>query len=356
MWRWISHLLAIAAVGGVAGCGLGGDEGEGTGRIPVVLQTDWYPQPEHGGYYHALLTGGYERAGLDVEIRPGANMTNIPQLVATGRIDFALGTTDNLLIASSRGIPLVGVFPHFQHDPQCIMAREQAGVDTLESLDGKTVMMNPGLPHVRFLQRSLGIRLQLVPMDFSLTRFLSDPTFIQQCFVTSEPYYVGRQGIEPTVLRLSDSGFDSYRIAYASAAYVAANPEVVSAFVRASRDGWAGYIGGDGDLVHERLAELNPQQTADFMAWTKQAMVDFQLVHGDAEAGEVLGRLRHDRLQEQLGQLEALDMLDGPVSLREAFAAHLMPPELVQGFPAPTPPEVATAGGPVEGGGGPDGT
>ena len=337
MWAWTSRLVALAALVCVAACGPGDGDGDGSGLTPVVLQTDWYPQPEHGGYYHALLTDGYERAGLDVEIRPGANMTNIPQLVATGRIDFALGTTDNLLIAASRGIPLVAVFPHFQHDPQCIMAREQAGVASLESLDGKTVMMNPGLPHVRFLQRSLGIRLQLVPMDFSLTRFLSDPTFIQQCFVTSEPYYVGQQGIDPTVLRLSDSGFDSYRIAYTSAEFVAAQPDVVAAFLRASRDGWREYIDGDGAVVHERLAELNPQQTPDFMAWTKRAMGEHRLVHGDPGAGELLGRFRHDRIERQLAQLDALDMLDGPVALSSAFAVDLMPTELAVGFPEPVP-------------------
>ncbi len=339
MWQWISRALCFAALACVVACGPADDAAapEASGRTAVVLQTDWYPQPEHGGFYHALLTGGYERAGLDVKIRPGANMTNIPQLVATGRVDFALGTSDNLLVAASRGIPLVGVFPHFQHDPQCIMAREGAGVDTLQSLDGKTVMMIPGLPYVRFLQRSLGIRLQLVPMDFSLTRFLSDPTFIQQCFVTSEPYYVSRQGIEPTVLRISDSGFDPYRLAYASAAFVASNPDVVSAFIRASRDGWERYLGGDVAAVHERLAELNPQQTPDFMAWTKRALVDYELVRGDAEAGEMLGRFRHDRLERQLAQLEALDMLDGPVALSDAFAVHLMPPELAQGFPDPLP-------------------
>ena len=33
----------------------------------VVLQTDWYAQPEHGGFYHAWINGFYEDAGLDVK-------------------------------------------------------------------------------------------------------------------------------------------------------------------------------------------------------------------------------------------------------------------------------------------------
>ena len=29
------------------------------GRVlePIILQTDWYAQPEHGGFYEAMLTG-----------------------------------------------------------------------------------------------------------------------------------------------------------------------------------------------------------------------------------------------------------------------------------------------------------
>lgn len=344
MWAWIKRLSLFVGLGCIASCGPGGSDGDADSRGPsIVLQTDWYAQPEHGGFYEALLTGLYERAGLNVEIRPGANMTNIPQLVATGRIHFALGSSDSLLMAVSRGIPLVGVFPHLQHDPQCIMAREEAGVDSLQSLDGKTVMINPGSPYVRFLQRSLGIRLQLVPMDFSLTRFLADPTFIQQCFVTSEPYYVGQQGVQPTVLRLSESGFDSYRLVYANAEFVAAQPDVARAFIEASWQGWKNYLEGDSDVVHARIGELNPQQTPDFMAWTKRALIEQGLAHGNAQAGEALGRFRRERLQRQIEQLEALDMLDGTVQLSSAFAAHLMPPDLAVGFDPPPVPEPALA-------------
>ena len=38
-------------------------------RPNVVLQTDWYAQPEHAGFYHALHAGFYEEEGLEVEVR-----------------------------------------------------------------------------------------------------------------------------------------------------------------------------------------------------------------------------------------------------------------------------------------------
>ena len=58
------------------------------GLFPVTLQTDWYPQPEHGGFYEALLKGYYKQEGLDVKIVPGGPMIVADQQVATGAATF----------------------------------------------------------------------------------------------------------------------------------------------------------------------------------------------------------------------------------------------------------------------------
>ena len=298
--------------------------------LKVVLQTDWYPQPEHAGFYVAQAKGYYRDAGLDVEIRPGGNAVSVPQLVATGRVQFGIGTTDNLMVAQSRGVPLVSLFPYFQHDPQCVMFHKSAGIRTLADLDGRTVMVNPGAAYVAYLQKSLGIRLQLVPMDFSLARFLKDPTFIQQCFLTSEPWYVAQQGVEPGVLPLSSSGFDPYRVVFANAEFVAEHPEQVRAFIAASLRGWREYADGDDGEVHALIAKLNPQQTLDHMAWTRKEMSARALIEGNVAAGEGLGHVSRARVRQLEQQLTALGLLAGPVPIEKAFKLELLPPGLVK--------------------------
>lgn len=325
MWRWTEHIVPVLLLAVLGGCGETEPAPRGPGGlVPVVLQMDWYPQPEHGGFYQALLDGLYRDAGMEVEIRSGANITNIPQMVATARIQFAVGTSDNLLIAVSRGIPLQGLFPYFQRDPQCVIFHRSSGIESLQDLDGRTVMMNPGLNYAHYLQRSLGIRFNLVPLDYSLARFLTDPAFVQQCFVTNEPFYVAEQGVDAGVIPLSRSGYAPYRLVYTNAALVQEQPELVRAFVAASLEGWRRYVEGDGARVHERLAALNPQQTAEFMVWTKRAINEHGLTHGDVEAGETLGRLSRQRLNRQLEQLDALDFLEGPVDLERAFAFEVL--------------------------------
>ncbi len=286
---------------------------------PVLLQTDWYAQPEHAGFYHAKEAGFYEEAGLDVTIRPGANMTNIPQMVATQRIQFAVGTSDNLMMAVSRGIPLVAVFPYFQHDPQCVMTHKSAGITELEQLDGRTVMISPGTGYVQYLQITLGIRLQIVPLDYSLTRFLADPEFIQQCFLTNEPFYATQAGVDAHMIPLSASGFDPYRIVYANGDYVQENPEVVAGFIEATRRGWEAYAEGDGKLAHDAIAALNSQHSEASMAWSKNAMSEYSLIHGYEDRGEYLGRFERARVARLLEQLDQLDMLDGEVDIEQTF-------------------------------------
>lgn len=286
---------------------------------PVLLQTDWYAQPEHAGFYHAKEAGFYEEAGLDVTIRPGANMPNIPQMVATRRIQFAVGTSDNLMMAVSRGIPLVAVFPYFQHDPQCVMTHKSAGITDLKQLDGKTVMISPGTGYVQYMQITLGIRLQIVPLDYSLTRFLANPEFIQQCFLTNEPFYATQAGVDAHMIPLSASGFDPYRIVYANGDYVRENPDVVAGFVEATRRGWEAYAAGDGKLAHDAIAALNAQHSEASMAWSKNAMNEYSLIQGYADRGEYLGRFERARVTRLLEQLDELDMLDGEVDIDNTF-------------------------------------
>ena len=311
------------------------DESSSNPLTKVIFQTDWYPQPEHACFYHAHLNGLYAEAGLDVEIRPGANISNVPQMVATGRIDFAVGTTDNVFMAASRGAPLVALFPYFQHDPQCVMFHAANDVKSLADIDGRTVMINPGAAYVQYMRKALDINPRIVPLDYGLARFLSDPDFIQQCFVTSEPYYVAQQGVEARVLRLSSSGFDPYRVVYTNQRMLEDAPEVVLAFVKESLRGWASYSFGDGSEVHAYLQKLNPQQTPEFAAWTKKAMKRYELIHGSNLQGEALGRFDRKRLQEHLMHLEAIDLLDNSLELNKVVSFDFQDLVPVTGYQDP---------------------
>ena len=55
----------------------------------VVFATNWKAQAAHGGFYQALVDGGYRKAGLEVTIQQGGPQVNNRPLLAAGKkIDY----------------------------------------------------------------------------------------------------------------------------------------------------------------------------------------------------------------------------------------------------------------------------
>jgi NitT/TauT family transport system substrate-binding protein len=158
----------------------------------------------------------------------------------------------------------------------------------------------------------------IVPMTFALGRFMSDPRFIQQCFVTNEPFYAQKNGEPVKTLLISDSGYDPYRVLTANADFVAAHPRETRAFVQASIRGWNDYLHGDPSPADRIIEATNPQMTPDFVAYSRAALLRYRLVEGDPAKGETTGKLTRARLERQLDELRQLKLLDRPITVDEA--------------------------------------
>src|SRR5215475_2337723 len=170
------------------------------GRAPALAQrldkltfgTNWKAQAEHGGYYQAVATGLYRKAGLDVTIRVGGPQINHPQLLAAGAIDFNMGSNCfSALNYVKNNIPMVCVGTVFQKDPQVLIAHAGQGNDSLAAMKGKPIMISPvaRAGYWQFLRVKYGYSDdQIRTYTFNMAPFLADKTAIQQGFVTSEPY------------------------------------------------------------------------------------------------------------------------------------------------------------------------
>lgn len=320
------HITALmsALIPFLSGCGGGsaedGPENSGeAGLTKIVLQTDWYAQPEHGGFYQAVAEGYYEEEGLEVEILPGGPNALAAQRIAQGQAQFAIGRSDEVIIGSERGIELVMIGALMQKDPQAIMFHEESGIETLADLDGRSVMAGPGSAFIEILKLKYGIDFSVIPLDYGMSRFLADKQFVQQCFITNEPFYVSREGANVKTILLSESGFNPYRVWYTSKSYLRRNPEIVAAFHRASIRGWQDYLFGDRSRANAMIAERNPKMDTEFMEYVHQSLIENNLVTGDSGSPEDIGRITRERVQEQLDQLYEIDMLSEPKSVDDVF-------------------------------------
>jgi NitT/TauT family transport system substrate-binding protein len=280
----------------------------------VILQTDWFPQPEHGGFYQALAKGFYEEAGLRVKILPGGPNAMSTQKVLKGRAHFAMNRADTVHSLAMRGVPVVMVMATLQHDPQALMLHADNPVASFGQLDGATVMAVPGLAWIRWIEAKYGIRLNIIPHDFGIERFLNDRGFIQQCLLTNEPFYVRMAGCEAKVMRLRDSGFDPYHGIYCLNDYAENHPDVVRRFVEASIRGWLDFIQNDPAPAFALIAARNPKMTPEFMQFSYGALQAENLVTGSDLSGSQVGELDPVRMDALVNELQSLGMAEPTAS------------------------------------------
>ncbi|MGB6689981.1 MAG: ABC transporter substrate-binding protein [Terracidiphilus sp.] len=318
----VFFLLCIAAA--LAGCRNQPSASE-NGLTPVRLQLDWYPQPEQGGFFAAQLLGYYKAEGLDVNILPLPQYGSVAQLVTTGKADFGLGSSDQILEWDSSGLPLVAVSATMQHDPQAIMVHQDSPIHDFKDLEGHTIAAQTGATWLKYvISRYQLHNVREVPTTLSIASFLADPGYVQQIFITSEPFFAKQAGAEVRTLLISSSGYDPYRVCFTTRDFAAQQSDVVARFVRASIRGWNEYLRNPGP-TNAHLLELNPALNPAQEVYTAQALRDGGFVNGGDTSGAQTGRMIAERWNTSYAQLKALGILNGPVDPAESYSLKFIP-------------------------------
>jgi len=331
----LSAFLAVAAIATFStGCGKTEEASAAATAdgakplVKVILQADWYAQAEHGGYYQAVAKGFDKEAGIELIIHQGGPGSFGPQKVATGQAQFSMGRSDDVMLAVQEGLPIVIITALMQHDPQALLLHEENPINSLAELDGKSVMATPGAVWVKYLENRYNMRLNLIPLNYGLAQFMSDKNFIQQCFITNEPFFVRQNGAKPKTLLIAGSGYDPYRVIFTSRKFARENPAAVQAFVNAATRGWHDFLQGDPTPGMALITKDNDKMYEEFMRYSISTMNELQLVAGDPAKGEAIGRLDPRRLEQQGEMLRSTGLLREPMALERFVNFDFLPPEL----------------------------
>jgi len=307
-------LLSLAAVFAFTFAGCRSQKAIPTGGLaPIRLQLDWYPQPEQGGFFAAQLLGYYKDEGLDVTLSPLPQYGSVAQLVATGKADFGLGSSDQILEWNSNGLPLVAVSATMQHDPQAIMVHKDSPIHDFRDLEGHAIAAQTGATWLKLVISRYGLhQVRQIPQTLSIANFLADPGYVQQIFITSEPFFAKQAGAEVRTLLISSSGYDPYRVSFTTREFASRHPELVSKFVRASIRGWQAYL-SDPAATNALLLKLNPALNPAQEAYTAQALRDGGFITGGDPTSALTGHMTAARWQSSFDQLNSLGILHEPI-------------------------------------------
>jgi len=316
--RFIALIVLSAAAVVAVGCRP--QSSTTSGLTPVKLQLDWYPQPEHGGFFTAQQQGFYKAEGLDVTIVPLPQYGSVAQLVTSGKADFGLGSSDQILEWDSNGLPLIAVGATMQHDPQAIMVHANSPVHDFKDLDGRTVATQTGATWLKYVIARYNLKnVRQIPTTLSIASFLADPNHIQQIFVTSEPFFAKQAGADVRTFLISSSGYDPYRVQFTSRDFAAQHPDVVAKFVRASIRGWNAYL-QNPETTNKYLLTLNPALNPAQEAYTAKALRDGGFVTGGDASGAQTGRMTAARWQTSYEQLKSLGILHGAIDPAQSYS------------------------------------
>jgi NitT/TauT family transport system substrate-binding protein len=319
----IASCVVLLAAALLVGCHKTASEGD-HGSTKITLQADWYPQPEHGGFYTAMVKGYYKDEGLDLSIQPGGPYLVVPQQVASGAAQFGMASSDQILESVADGQPLVAVAATMQSDPQGIMVHKDSPVHTFSDLNGHTIAVKLGSTWFEYLLKRYKLdSVREVPATFSVANFVADPQYIQQAFATSEPFFARQAGVETRVLLTSEAGYNPYRVMFTTRDFLNQHPDVVAKFVRASIRGWRDYL-NDPTVGNSAVSKVNPALNQEWMQFTWQALHDGGFVTGRDHSGSQLGKMEAERWTTMYNQLLELKVIEKPFDPATAYTLRFV--------------------------------
>jgi NitT/TauT family transport system substrate-binding protein len=295
----------------------------------ITVQLDWVAEPEHGGFYQAQAKGFFTAEGLQVELIPGGPNALVMPKVATGQADVGQADSTNTLLQQAEGLPVVQFGAVFQDDPSGLLVNADSSVKTFEDLQGKTIIARPEWAFIQYLQKKYGLKISIVPQNFSVAAFLGNKEAIQQGYSIAEPYHITKAGGKmPRFLSTWDAGFRAYAVLVTNRKFAREHPTELRAFMRAYVHGWQDYLDNDSTPAHEALKKANPSNTDEFMMFSRKMIIDGKLVTGrdGASGSDQIGRLDPARYTRQIEQLEELGILKkGKVTTAQAITTDFLP-------------------------------
>ena len=302
--------------------------GASQGLTPVVLQANWYAEAEYGGYYEALAKGYFRDEGLDVRINQGGPGAYPVQEVAAGQVQFALARSDDLMLASHQRIPVLIVAAQLEHDPQVIIVHAESRVTGFGDLDGKSIMAEPGSAWITYLEQKYGIHINTIPENYGIAQFVADKNFIQQGFLTSEPFVFQQLKVPARSMLIADSGYDPYRVLFCQRDFARSHPDVVRGFIRAANRGWRDCLNLDPSPANALITKAYPDSSSAVLAYSWSELRRAHIVEGDFAKGERIGLITRRRLEAQVAILRQLGLLSEAIPVDQFASFDYLPADL----------------------------
>ncbi|MEB3279033.1 MAG: ABC transporter substrate-binding protein [Lyngbya sp.] len=212
----------------------------------LTLQLDWKYNVQFAGVLLADYYQLYRKQGLKIDIQPWDFGVDVLEIVAENPTILGCAEQDVILAAQAAGKPIKAVATMFQTSPLGLMSMPDNNIASLQDLVGKKVGVHGDTQKVMDLVMGYSklppddIEVVDISYDEKYDKLLTGEVDAVQCYLVDEPIgFAYQTGIEPTVIRLSDYGYDAYvQTIFAHNSLLETQREQVKAFLKATFQGW----------------------------------------------------------------------------------------------------------------------
>lgn len=250
-----------------------------SGLTPVVVQLNWLHQFEYAAFYAAQKQGLYTAAGLDVRLLEGPPGTDVPHRVMAGEADFGVGNS-SLLLDRYQGEPVVALAALMQRSPIVLVAKRAAGLERVQDLAGKTVMVpRHAFDEIRAFLKASGLdpnRVTYKPFshrDFVLRLDQADATEI---YISNDGFRAKEQAGQYRIFDPRTVGLEFYgNVLFTRQALLEKSPELVEKFRQATLQGLRYAMDHPESMVDLILTRYNTQgKSREHLLYEAQQLVN----------------------------------------------------------------------------------
>lgn len=229
---------------------------------PVTVQLKYLHQAQFAGFYAADQNGYYAAEGSKVNFIEGGPTVDLKKAVLDGTAQFGLTAPEVMIAARAQGESLRAIAVIFRRNPAVFMTLANSGITRPQDFVGKTIQYNAtmGLILNAILARA-GISSSVyteVNVGSDLGPFYSGQVQVWNAFLTNEVLTAQSAGYKVNIIYPDDYGIHFYSdTLYAKDDYIAANPDLVLRFLRATLKGWT-YAVENPVQIAPMVAKYNP--------------------------------------------------------------------------------------------------
>ncbi len=215
----------------------------------ATVQLSWFHQSQFAGFYAAIDQGYYKAEGVNITVNGGGisdkGYIDPMELVSSGKADFGLASTNEIMKARANGKLLVAIASTLQRSPRAFISLATKNIQRPQDLIGKRVAYRAddnsvylALLKSQNIDRS-GIKEITDASKFSLDALIKDEIDVIPAFLDNEPVVLETRGYKTNAILVFDYGIETYEnLIFTRQELIDKNPDLVQRVLRATLKGY----------------------------------------------------------------------------------------------------------------------